>query len=280
MFAQLGDHIFQGLKTPSSMSDNEAVKYAQIQRINDKPTIQPTGTELKEIRLSIVYSIDFCEPSDEIAALKKSMRNLEVLTYLTGEGQILGKYVITSVDTTIQQCDANGRVERASVNVNLIESPSQETTEPAGRALTSQNPVPEPPAQPIPAPAEEITRDIAEAKTKVSGIKQTVTKIKGKTTELKRGVREVRQMANDAQQLYASAKTKVEATKKIVQRASQLPTSLGEALKYAENLATLDDAVDISVLELGAIQLSESAHKLSTHAAPVAGFAGTKEAGN
>lgn len=280
MFAQLGEHIFQGLKTPSSYSDNEAVKYGQIPRINDKPVIQPTGAELKEIRLSIVYSVDFCDPDTEIEALKKSMRDFEVLTYVTGEGQILGKYVITSVDTTTQRCSATGRVELATVNINLLESPGGEDPAPIGQALSSQKPATEPPAEPVPSPAADITNDIAEAKTKVSGIKQTVAKIKGKTTELKRGVREVRQMATDAQGLYATAKTKVEATKKIVKRASQLPTSLGDALKYAENLANMDNVVDISVLEMNANQLSESADKVTTHAAPAASFAGTKETGN
>lgn len=280
MFAQLGDHIFQGLKTPSSYSDNEAVKYGQIPRVNDKPAIQPTGAELKEIQLSIVYSADFCEPTTEIEALKKSMRDFEVLTYINGEGQIIGKYVITSVDTTTQRCSATGRVELASVNINLLESPGGEDPAPAGQALTSQQPATEPPAKPVPSPAADITNDIAEAKTKVSGIKKAVAKIKNKTTDLKSGVREVRQLATDAQGLYASAKTKVEATKKIAQRASKLPTSLGEALKYAENLANLDNVADISVLEMNANQLSESADKVTTHAAPAAGFAGTKEAGN
>lgn len=280
MFAQLGDHIFQGLKTPSSYSDNEAVKYGQIPRVNDKPAIQPTGAELKEIRLSIVYSVDFCEPTTEIEALKKSMREFEVLTYITGEGQIIGKYVITSVDTTTQRCSATGRVELATVNINLLESPGGEDPTPAGQALASQQPATEPPAEPAPNPAADITNDIAEAKTKVSGIKKTVAKIKSKTTEMKRGVREVRQMATDVQGLYATAKTKVEATKKIIQRASQLPTSLGEALKYAENLANLDNVADVSVLEMNANKLSESADKVTTHAAPAAGFAGTKEAGN
>ena len=41
---------------------------------------------------------------------------------------------------------------------------------------------------------------------------------------LKRGVREVQQLAADAQGLYASAKTKVAATKKIIDRAGDLPT--------------------------------------------------------
>lgn len=279
MFAQLGAHVFQGLKTPTSLSDTEAVKYGQIPRINGKPAIQPMGAELKEIRLSILYSVDFCEPATEIEALKKSMRDYEVLSYITGGGQIIGKYVITSVETTTQRCDADGRVELAAVNINLTESPDGPEPEPVGTALASQKPITAPPAAPVPSTAAEITAPIAEAKTKVSGIKQTVQKVKSRTTEYKRGVREIRQLATDAQTLYATAKTKVEATKKIIQRASQLPTSLDEAMKYAENLANMDNVTDVAVLEINAAQLSQSAEKVTAHAAPVAGFAGTKETG-
>ena len=55
MFAQLGDHIFQGLKTPVSTSEADAVKYGQIPRVNDKDAIQPTGAELREISLTIMF---------------------------------------------------------------------------------------------------------------------------------------------------------------------------------------------------------------------------------
>lgn len=280
MFAQLGEHIFQGLKTPSTFSDSEAVKYGQIARVNDKPALQPTGNELKEIRLSIVYSADYCDPETEIEALKKSMRDFEVLTYITGEGKIHGKYVITSIDTTPQRCSATGRIELATVNLSLLESPGKEESIPTGQALTSQNPTIEPPTVPEPSPAMDIAQDIAEAKTKTTGIKQTMSKIKSKTTDVKQGVRSIRQTATDVQRLYASAKTKVEATKKIIQRASQLPTSLDEAIKYAENIANLDNVADISVLEMDVTLLSDSADKVATRSAPIVGFAGTKETGN
>lgn len=279
MFAQLGEHIFQGLKTPTSFNDTEAVKYGQIPRINDKPAIQPTGAELKEIRLTITYCVDFCEPATEIEALKKSMRDYEVLTYITGAGQILGKFVITNVETTTQRCDANGRMELAAVNISLLESPGGTAPEPVGKALTSQKPTTAPPASAVPSPAADVTVPISEATTKVSSIKQTVQKVKRRTTELKRGVREVRQLATDAQTLYVTAKTKVEVTKKIIQRASHLPTSLDEAIKYAENLANIDNVTDVSVLEMNAEKLSQSADKVTAHAAPIAGFSGTKETG-
>lgn len=280
MFAQLGEHIFQGLKTPTTFSDSEAVKYGQIARVNDKPAIQPTGNELNEIRLSIVYSTDYCDPETEIESLKKSMRDFEVLTYITGEGKIYGKYVITSIDTTPQRCSATGRIELATVNLSLLESPSKEEPTHTGQALTSQNPTVEPPATPAPSPAMDIAQDIADAKTKTNSIKQTMSKIKGKTSEVKQGVREIRQTATDVQRLYTSAKTKLEVTKKIAQRASQLPASLDEAIKYAENIASLDNVVDISVLEMNVAQLSDSADKVTTRSAPIVGFAGTKETGN
>lgn len=280
MFAQLGDHIFQGLKTPSSFSDSEAVKIGQIPRVNRKPAVQSTGTELKEIRLSIQYSTDFCEPATEIEALKKSMQDFEVLTYITGEGKILGRYLITSVETITQRCNATGRVELAVVSLNLLESPDGSDPEPVGQAMTSQKPATESPAEPVPSPAADITKDISEAKTKINGIKQTSGKIKNKTTEYKRGVREIRQLATDVQTAYASAKTKLESTKKMAKRASQLPTSLDEAIKYAENLAKMDDITDMSVLEANTDRLSRSADNVTAKAAPIVGFAGTKETGN
>jgi hypothetical protein len=121
---------------------------------------------------------------------------------------------------------------------------------------------------------------VSAAKEKVSGMKQSIAKVKSRTTSLKRGVREVQQLAADAQGLYASAKTKVAATKKIIDRAGDLPTSLDEAIAYASNLAKIDNVVDVSVLEMNVGQLSDSAEKVTTSATPVAGFAGTKEGGN
>jgi Phage P2 GpU. len=90
MFAQLGDHIFQGLKTPVSTSEADAVKYGQIPRVNDKDAIQPTGAELRELGLTITYSSEFCDPQAEIYALKASMHAFEVLPYITGDGRIVG----------------------------------------------------------------------------------------------------------------------------------------------------------------------------------------------
>lgn len=115
MFAQLGDHRFEGLKTPASFSGSEAVQFGQIARINRKPVVQPTGRELAELSLTLRFTTDFCEPSEEIEALRGSMQRFEVLPYITGEGRIVGKFVITTLDVTAERCGADGRVEMATV---------------------------------------------------------------------------------------------------------------------------------------------------------------------
>lgn len=118
------------------------------------------------------------------------------------------------MDIANQQCAADGWVELATVTVNLLESPGEEEAAPTGRALSSQKPIAVAPVASAPSPATGITNDVSAAKEKVSGMKQSIAKVKSRTTSLKRGVREVQQLATDAQGLYASAKTKVEATKK------------------------------------------------------------------
>ena len=208
------------------------------------------------------------------------MHAFEVLPYITGDGRIIGKFVISNLDIVNQKCAADGWVEIATVSVSLLESPGKEESVPIGQALSSQNPIAAMPIEPVPSPASEITSDVSAAKSKISAMKQTIAKLKSKTTSLKRGVREIQQLATDAHELYASAKTKVEATKKIIDRAGNLPTSLDEAIAYANNLAKIDNVADVSVLEMSVGQLSGSADKVTTSATPVAGFAGTKEGGN
>ena len=232
MFAQLGDHIFQGLKTPVSTSEADAVKYGQIPRVNDKDAIQPTGAELRELSLTITYSSEFCDPQAEIYALKASMHAFEVLPYITGDGRIVGKFVITSLDIANQQCAADGWVELATVTVNLLESPGEEEAAPTGRALSSQKPIAVAPVASAPSPATGITNDVSAAKEKVSGMKQSIAKVKSRTTSLKRGVREVQQLAGVSIG-YLPQEPQLDPTKTVKE---EVESALGEVMQAQAKL--------------------------------------------
>jgi len=280
MFAQLGNHIFQGLKTPNSWDEAYAVRYGKIPLINGKDVIQHTGDELAEIELSIRYSIDFCEPATEIEALKQSMREAEALPFITGEGSIVGKFVITSIDVSNETFSPAARLEIATVDLKLLEAANVESIQTKGSALVSSNPVAQKPLPAVDSPANSIAKDISKAKSAVNSMKKTVSDVKKGIKSFKRGVRDVRKFADSAQQAYSSAKTKLEVTKKIIKRASKLPTSLDDAIKYAENLAKLDTVADTTVLEMNVNEMSNRADKVTAHASPIAGFSASKEGGS
>lgn len=286
MFAQLGDHKFEGLKSPASLTDRQAVKFGRVSLINGKDVLQLTGEELAEATITILYAIDFCEPSTEIKALKKSMKEAATLPFIMGDGTLVGKYVITGIDVTNQRYSPKGVVEAASVTVNLLECATKDDKKPTGIAVVKINaPIAttkvavKPPSIPMISPAKAVTSQISKGQNAVNKMKAVGKDVKNGTTKLKRGVRDVRKLADTAKQAYSTAKTKVEATKKIIQRAGELPTSLDGAIKYAENLAKLDDVADVSVLNMNITEMSASADKVTASAAPVVAFAATKEGG-
>lgn len=289
MFAQLGTHVFKGLKAPANWSETHGIKVGRIPHVNTKDALQKTGEELAEINLTVRFESVFCEPSNEVAALKKSMAAGEVLPFISGMGEIIGNFIITGVDVANDAYTPAGVLETATVSVKLLEYPTDKATAtpgkkkdaPIGEALKSSAP---PIQQPMPltisaTPAGEITTKLAKAKAAVNKIKTTVTKVKKGITTAKKGVQDVKKLAADAKQLYTNVKTKVEATKKIIKRMKELPTSLDGAIKYAENLSNLSNTADLSVLEMNVKELSDSADKVSKHAAPVVSFTATREGG-
>lgn len=280
MFAQLGQHIFKGLKTPASWSETHGVKIGRIPRVNTKDAIQKTGDELVEISLSIRYESVFCVPDEEISALKKTMHTGEVLPFILGTGDIVGKFIITGIDVTNETYTPTGRLESATVAVKLLEHPSgTEEKPPSGTALKSTNPETRPPAAPVASPANEITADLSAAKNNVTQMKATTAKAKKGGVSAKKAVRDVKKLAATTGQLYKNVKTKVEVAEKIKNRAGNLPTSLDGAILYAENLSGMSDVADLSVLEMNVNDMAASTEKVGKHAAPVVSFSATREGG-
>ncbi|MDR3134262.1 MAG: phage tail protein [Prevotellaceae bacterium] len=303
MFAQLGNHIFQGIKSPHSWDESNAARYGKIPLVNGKDVIQHTGEDLAEINLSLRYSVEFCDPAAEIAALKKSMKRALILPFITGEGEVIGNFVITGIDVTNEHFSSTGLLEMASVSLKLMEhayskkpkagkktatttatvaAPSampEQFNEPAGEAMESADPVAEPPLPPVESPSIEMALLLLKGKEVVDKIKKVAANAKKNINNVKRAVREARQLADRAKELYTNVKTKVENAKKIIERAKNLPTSLNGAIKYAEDLSKIDNLADMSVLQSNVAALSESSDKVKAASAQVVAFSATREGG-
>jgi phage protein U len=279
MFAQLGQHIFQGLKSPHAWSESHAERYGKIALVNGKDVIQHTGRELSEMSIEIVYSIEFCEPATEIEALRQSMNKAEVLPFISGDGVIIGKFIITAVDVEKSKFSHSGYLELASVSLNLLEYDYPVAQKSGGKALKSAKPTPLPPAPPVASVANAICSDIDDATLNVNAAATTVEDVEKNRKTFKQGVREVRQLSDNAARSYTTAKTKLVATEKIAQRAGQLPTSLDGAIRYAENLATISNSADMDVLKRDTGKMKESASEVKSTAAPVVAFFASREGG-
>jgi phage protein U len=277
MLAQLGNHIFKGLIAPSSWGESYGKKFAQIPLVNKKDILQPTGDEPDTLELSFRYSIEFCEPSDEIFALRESMKSAEALPFTTGEGDVIGLYVITEISVTNENYSPTGRLQAASVSLSLLEYANFPKPVKLPEAVVSAKPIAKPPVPPIPSEASSIAQDVQKGKSSVDAMKATLKQVKQGVKTFKRAVREVRQLAEATKQAYNTAKTKLVVAQKIAKRATQLPTSLDEAISYAENLAKTDTLLDTTVLEMNITEMSNRADKVQSRAAPVAAFSAAKE---
>ena len=286
MFAQLGPHIFEGIKSPSTLSDSRSVRYGRISMIAGKDALQYTGEESKELSLSINLDIAFCDVEAEIDALQDSMTSAEVLPFVMGNGRIVGNYVITDIDITTQRSDAIGRREAAVVSISLLETTTtavKSTLPVAVIPLTSSEarimPTPQMPALPVNRASQSIMSHVGKGREGVKKMQEAVAAVKKEVKSYKRAVREVKDTADTISDAYNRAKTTVEATKKIIERAKELPTSLSEAIEYANDLSQIDSTIDSVSLDMKIAGLTSSAATVDAQATSVVAFAATKEGG-
>ena len=284
MYAQLGEIKFEGLTAPHSWSESHAAKFGEIPHIGTKPSLQHTADELSTIDLEIRLSEDFCDPAESLDLLKRAKSTAEILPFITGEGVLVGKFVITTLDVQPRRTSAEGKLKSVNISIALKEyvpPPGSEKEEPKGEAIQGQTvKVNEPPAISNITEAKAITDDLSKAQQTVNRAKDTAAAVRKNTKSLKRAVREVKQMATAAKDLYAEAQSKVQKTQKIIARATQLPSSLDEAMAYADNLAKIDNVASLSILEIRTNELAAASDKVAKRAAPVTAFVATKEGGN
>ena len=282
MFAQLGEIQFEGLTAPSTWSESHATTYAEVAHVGGKPSMQRTAEALVVVDLTIRLSQDFCNVADVLDKLKKAKTAGEVLPLISGAGVMMGKFVITAIDNEVQQTTHEGELIAAKLDISLKEyvTPPGSEQPSQGEAMKSKAPMKQPPAKPVTTEPQAIAKDISKAQRYVKKIKSGVQAVRSGTQSIKKGIRDAKRMADTARLLYTEASAKVRLAKKIAKRAAKLPTSLDEAIAYADNLARIDNLANVSMLEKQTEQLSEASEKVAKDAAPVMALVGTREGGS
>jgi phage protein U len=121
MYTQLGDIIFSGLHSFSTIEHKDTSTWAQHDLLNAKPTLQPTGNDLEEFTIEIKLRAEFINPEAARLQLKKYKDENTILPYIKGTGQYMGDFIITELTTTTQNSLPDGTVIEATLNVSLRE---------------------------------------------------------------------------------------------------------------------------------------------------------------
>lgn len=121
MFAQLGEIQFELITYFSGIKENSSYNYAQHERINKKPILQFLGENLKNIDLKLNFHSSFCTPSDELAKLKDVAKLGTPLQFIKGNGEYLGVFAISSIDSATEQTTNEGDILYIQVEMKLIE---------------------------------------------------------------------------------------------------------------------------------------------------------------
>lgn len=121
MYAQLGDIVFKGLLAFSSFEHSKEENIVEHPLIDGKPILQTVGGALDKIKLDVMYHRAFCTPETELRKLDTARANGDVLQFVTGNGTVLGSYVVKSTSQSNQHVAPDGSIIECRVSVDLLE---------------------------------------------------------------------------------------------------------------------------------------------------------------
>lgn len=274
MLLQFGDYVFQGLKLPQSWDIGFETVYAQIPIIGGKPVVQKTGEKLVEQVLTVLFSDEFCNPARELEALQLYRRNGNVHYLTGGDGQNYGRYVITEISQVNERAnDSTGYISAISAVIKLMEyNTTASTVKPEGVALASNKITPV-----VPKPASLF--QAADLQLALTAGKTDVKNVGSLAKSLTVNYNKIVSLCTSAKAAFTSANAKVQQTKKIIDRATDLQLAIQntsnaiEDVKAAAQIENLDDLLAANTV------LERAMYNMDAAGAPVAAFIGSREAG-
>lgn len=122
MYAQLGEIVFEGLKGIDSLSLKSEQIIAEHQLIEGKTRLQNAGSKADEVTIAVSIKSSFANPEKEYQALKEYKEQGAVNTLINGRGELLGEYVIKSLELDVKRTTAEGQWVEIEIGIALIEN--------------------------------------------------------------------------------------------------------------------------------------------------------------
>jgi phage protein U len=241
---QLGDIQFEGLRGLDSLSKTREAVYAELPLMSGKPRLQRTGTALQTVSVSVSLHAAFTDPAADIAALDAYREAGEVLPLITGEGEVVGDFVIISIEETVTQTTPTGRTISAQVTMSLKEynDPNKSVTlaqaaQSAAFAVGADKVVPvrlvRPPVTEMSVTSQQVEAGNAASRDSIATLRKAPLNTPQQASLLVRA----KKVLEAAEAAYKSAKDAVSASANLAAKAPQLSAQLDGVLAVVTTLA-------------------------------------------
>ena len=250
---QLGDIQFEGLRGLDSLRKSREAVYAELPLMGGKPRLQRTGTALQQVTVSIALHAAFTDPAADIAALDDYREGGDVLTLINGEGEVVGDFVIISIEETVTQTSPTGRTLSAEVSLTLKEhfDPNKPATlaqaaQSAAFAVGADKVVPvrlvRPPITSASVVSQNVTGGISASAASIAYVRQAPLNTPQQASLLVRA----NAVLEKAKEAYTAAKDTANEYANIAATAPQLIAELTAVLANVNSLANLVQSGDLT----------------------------------
>ncbi len=183
MFALLGDIQFDLITYFDGMDAQFGADFAEHPLIEGKPRLQWVGDRLDEFRIDLSFHAWFCEPETELVRLRQALQAHMAMSFVLGNGDYKGWFVLTDVQAMSRQTDQYGTLTSLEATITLREYVGDKN-----------NPLPPPAVRPKLAPAAAQANPISAASgaAGLAGLASAANTVRD-------GVRQAVTLANQAQ---------------------------------------------------------------------------------
>lgn len=275
MFLSFGDFIFKKLLLPQSWSNNHETIYAQVPIIEGKPIVQMTGEKLIETEITCLLATEFCDIKATKELIHRYRKNGNVYNLLGGDGVDYGRYVINTIgEVFTRSYDKDGFISAISMNIKFLEYNTNEVViDKTGLVLTSQKPVPQEPLPPVFSAPVALANNMQEATLATNNI---VSSSKSSTPKYAHIV----SACDKANASWTAVNNKVQDTKKIIRRATELKSSVDNVKSAIATVKQASQAKNLNDLYAANTVLERAVYHANSAGVPVAAFVACRETGN
>ncbi len=211
MYAVLGDIQFDLITYFDGFEWRFGADYAEHGVIQGKPRLQFIGDKLDEIRLTLKFHAQYCDPEAEMVRLREAAQAHQAMAFVLGNGDYKGWFVLTEAEAISEQTDPAGTLVSVTATATLREYVGDK-----------KNPVPPPAVQPKVLPAAA-----------TAGAVKPVSAVAAAAGDVRENIRQAVSAANQAQ---AAMRVAVDAASMAKSLSANPAAALGQVSALAANL--------------------------------------------